>query len=170
MSQFFGQQYLAAQYFRPQYLHGAGTATDARSGYWRLFYYQLQEAELEKEKLKREQAQSQKTAQGTVQSTGKDTASSPAPKPRKLTPAQKSSNTQTPVEGPLFNPKKLFVVPKRQEQLDVAPLLKSISDDLTAWALHSQELSVKFQAVEKKKLEEEAANDEEVITLLLMAA
>jgi hypothetical protein len=41
MSQFFGQNYLKAQYFNSAYLHGA-----ARSGYWRLFFYQMQEEAL----------------------------------------------------------------------------------------------------------------------------
>lgn len=172
MSQFFGQQQLAAQYFRPQYLHGAGGAPvqDGRSGYWRMFYYQLQEEELKKH----EQKQGQKAAQGTVESTGKDAPRNPVPKPRKLTPTQKSSNAQTPGVVPPVTQKKLYIVPKRQEQMDVAPLLKSISNDLTAWALHSQELSVKFQSSKRQeqldKAFQSANDDEETITWLLLAA
>lgn len=180
MSQFFGQQQLAAQYFRPQYLHGAGgTPTqDGRSGYWRLFYYQLQEEELKRHEQKQRQEEAQregkntgKTAANSASTTAPSTAGATArPRPR-VTPRPKTSNTQ---EIPVFKPKPLYLVPKRQEQMDVAPLLKSVSDDLHAWALHSQELSVQFAIAEKQKeldrTFQSANDDQEVIMWLLLAA
>lgn len=54
MSAFFGQEFLTAQYFRPNYLHGAGgvpPTQDGRSGYWRLFFMQAQEEALKDEKV-----------------------------------------------------------------------------------------------------------------------
>lgn len=48
----FNNQVFSAQYFPPQYhtLLGGTQVQNGRSGYWRLFFHQLQEAELEKNK------------------------------------------------------------------------------------------------------------------------
>lgn len=53
---FFGQDLLKAHYFRPQYLHGAEEETTGRSGYWRLFFHQLQEDALRKDEEKLKEA------------------------------------------------------------------------------------------------------------------
>jgi hypothetical protein len=162
MSQFFGQQLLAAQYFRPQYLHGAGgTPTqDGRSGYWRLFYYHLQEEELKKH----EQKQSQKTAQGTGKTAVETSANGPATGKPAPKPRPKYSSPQPVVENtPVFKSKSLYVVP-RIEYPSVGPLLQSISRELTSWTLQSQEKGVQF--AQKQATNEE----EELITLLLLAA
>lgn len=49
MSYFLAQNHLKPQYFNAQLLHGAlGEEASTRSGYWRLFFYNMQEEALKK--------------------------------------------------------------------------------------------------------------------------
>lgn len=157
MSQFFGQQQLAAQYFRPQYLHGAGgvPVQDGRSGYWRTFYYQLQEEELKKH----EQKQGQEAPEGARESTEEVAAivsKKPSAKPRVAKPV-------TAEEGLKVHPRPIYQ--KQPEQFDVAPWLATINAEFRAWNLSAQTLHGMLQ-------QRKADNDEEeeVLTLLLLAA
>ena len=52
MSQFFGQNFLKAQYFNANYLHGAQEEQTGRSGYYRLFFMKMQEEALRQYKEK----------------------------------------------------------------------------------------------------------------------
>lgn len=69
MSQFLQQNLLAAQYFRPNMLHGAvQSAFEGKSGYWRLFFYNMQEESLKRDKEKFvEQDQRQEATEGASQ-------------------------------------------------------------------------------------------------------
>lgn len=151
MSQFFGQQLLTAQYFRPQYLHGQEVTTTGRSGYWRLFYYQLQEEELKKH----EQEQGQKAEEGKSES------------PRKVTavvsqPAKPKASVVIAEREPLkVHPKPIYQRPP--EPVTIAPRLRVLSTEFQAWNTSSRAL--------EKLIRDKAANDEdEAIILLLMAA
>jgi hypothetical protein len=155
-NQFFGQQLLAAQYFRPQYLHGAGVTPvqDGRSGYWRLFYYQLQEEELKKH----EQKQGQKTPEGKSEVASETTTAvpkKPRAKPRVAKPVVD--------ELPKVHPRPIYQAPPKQ--FDVAPWLETLNTEFRAWNLSAQTLHGLLQ-------QKKAANDEEeeIITMLLLAA
>jgi hypothetical protein len=157
MSQFFGQQQLAAQYFRPQYLHGAGGAPvqDGRSGYWRLFYYQLQEEELKKH----EQKQGQEAPEGKSE-LAEEVAAIVPKKPRTKPRVAKPVIVE---EGPKVHPRPLYQ--KQPEPFDVAPWLATLNAEFRAWNLSAQTLHGMLQ-------QRKAANDdeEEIIHLLLLAA
>lgn len=157
MSQFFGQQQLAAQYFRPQYIHGAGgtpPVQDGRSGYWRMFYYQLQEEELKRH----EQKQGQEATEGKSEvPQAKPVA---AAKPKRAPPERRAAPV---VELPKVHPRPIYQ--KQPEPFDVAPWLATINAEFRAWNLSAQTLHGLLQ-------QRKAANDEEeeVLTLLLLAA
>lgn len=163
-NQFFGQQTLAAQYFRPQYLHGAGGTPiqDGKSGYWRLFYYQLQEAELRKD----EQEQGKEAPKGTRQAAEEAPPVVTARKriKRKLEPLVKLET----FEKPDFKRKQIYSAPTK------------INTELPVWLLSvDTELAQMYkdfaprivaQAVKFKK-QADAANDADTcIRLLLLAA
>lgn len=142
----------------PQYLSAVGfkdmSTQDGRSGYWRLFYYQLQEAELEKEKQKREQEQGQKAPEGKSEAASQ-TAPAVPKKPRAK---------PKPVEVlPKIHPRPLYN--KVPEPVSVEPWLHVVSSQFRAEYLS-------LVPMQKVMLLQKAANDEEeeLLTLLLLAA
>lgn len=149
-----GPSYLSAIGFK-----GTGAPTqDGRSGYWRLFYYQLQEAELEKEKQKREQEQGQKAPEGKSEAASQATPAVPKPKAKPRVAKPK------PVEVlPKVHPRPLYN--KVPEPVSIEPWLHVVSNQFRA-----EYLSI--LPLQKIVLLQKAANDEEeeVLTLLLMAA
>lgn len=161
MSQFFQQNLLKAQYFRPQYLSGQTDET-ARSGYWRLFYYQLQEAELKKN----EQEQGKEAPEGARQVTEED-ASVGAPRKRTKRKLESLVKLET-FEKPEFKRKQIYSTPTK------------INTELPGWLLLVDNELVQMykdfaprivaQAVKFKK-QVDAANDADLrIRLLLLAA
>lgn len=116
MSAFFGQEFLQAQYFRPQYLHGAGgtpPTQDGKSGYWRLFFYKMQE-----EALKTEEPASEATAQPAEQPR---LAKAPKKKARK--PYEVKEQAYEPITFPPFIRKAVYTQPSSYEKIQgVEPL------------------------------------------------
>jgi hypothetical protein len=153
----------------PKYISALGfkdmSTQDGRSGYWRLFYYQLQEAELEKDKLRAAGKPQQKEA---PEKAHKPVVAAPERRVLVQRHKPKHSNTQILLEKPPeFKPKKLYLVPKREDTPDLVPIMNVLSNEVRNWALQSQELSVKFKQAQQLQ----AANEEEeLITLLLLAA
>ncbi len=164
-NQFFGQQTLAAQYFRPQYLHGAGgtpPVQDGKSGYWRLFYYQLQEAELEKD----EQEQGKEATEGTRQAAEEVAALDTTSKrtKRKLEPLVKLET----FEKPDFKRKQIYSAPS---PINTALPVWLLSVDIELAQMYKDFAPrIVAQAVKFKK-QVDAANDaDHRIRLLLLAA
>lgn len=125
----------------------------ARSGYWRLFYYNLQEEEL----TKNEQKQRKETAQGTIQG---EKAKPLETKPRK--PPEPTKEPELEIEPPvkirpIYRKPAIITLPDYSELLNV----------------FSSEYRVSLYQVEAFRimlLAREADNDEEDIELLLLAA
>lgn len=165
MSQFFGQQTLAAQYFRPNYLHGAGgtpPTQDGKSGYWRLFYYQLQEAELEKEKLKRAQEQEKETAEGKSEATSKAATVVQNTKPVKLIPLEVYEKLE-------FKRKAIYTQPtKIQAKLPAA--VKVVDSELGRMYKEFAPRILAWQIQEQQKVEAANDADNRIRLLLLLAA
>ena len=153
MSQFFGQQLLAAQYFRPQYLHGTSAVTPSgHSGYWKLFYYQLQEAELEKEKLKQEQEQGKGEAEVEV---------TPVVSKPKLV-----AKHQLPVVEELtVHPRPIYQ--RHPEPPNIEPWLNTLSREFRSW---NDSMLGLTKVLQKQKVANDEAEEDEVIIMLLLAA
>ena len=159
MSQFFGQQQLAAQYFRPQYLHGAAGAPvqDGRSGYWRLFYTQLQEDSLKKdeERKRDEQAKKGETQEGTRETAKAKPVRSIKPKPIK-------------VEAPPVKRRPMYT-PLKAVANDVPfELLRDTALEINAWITQFGVSKTLFDASVKAANDE--VDDEDETLLLLLAA
>lgn len=156
MSQYFRQDYLKPAYFKVGYLRGADEepTSDGRSGYWRLFFMQLQEEALKK----KEELAPQETQQH------EEAAKPPKTKKQKLPPLVPLEE----YEKPNFKRKKIFTDPTEvQETLAPWMLLSSTVVDSWVSAL------VPIWAEHKKAIiqQREAANDAEYrIRLLLLAA
>ena len=154
----FGSNYFKPQYFNAAYLHGATAvpAQDGRSGYWRLFYYEMQEEALREKRD--DQVPANAAAQDTlVKREDIPVAAKPVRKKRKPAPAEPAI--------PKVKERPLLRRIEQQEQPDITPLLRVISNDFRAMVLSLEPLRVKM-------LEQKAANDEEgeLIHLLLLAA
>lgn len=159
-NQFFGQQTLTAQYFRPQYLHGAGgTPTqDGKSGYWRLFYYQLQEAELKKEN---EQKQGQETSERKVEVTQAKPVAAAGKPVRQLVQLET-------YEKPDFKRKAIYTQPTKTEA-QLPRVVASVDWELDTMYKEFAPRIIAWQIQEQQKVE--AANDADMrIRLLLLAA
>jgi len=131
------------------------TAASARSGYWRLFYYNLQEEELKKDEQKQREKAQERTRQG----------SQTKPLGRKSV-QQKPRTVESEVEvwTPPYLPKPVFNVYKRSELPDITQYLNVIRDEFRGWITVSTPL---WEAM----LAKEAANDEEHdLELLLLSA
>lgn len=163
-NQFFGQKTLAAQYFRQQYLHGAGgqPEQDGKSGYWRLFYYQLQEAELKKN----EQEQGKEAPSGARQ-VAEEVATVAHPRKstkRKLEPLVRLET----FEKPEFRRKAIYSNPTKLNT-KLPALLLAIDNEL-AQMYKDFAPRIVAQAVKFNK-QVDAANDADLrIRLLLLAA
>lgn len=159
-NQFFGQQTLAAQYFRPQYIHGTGgtpPVQDARSGYWRLFFMQMQEEALN-------QYEKHASTERTLAPTSEEPKKTTPPKKAKL-PALVELETY---EIPNFKRKPIYTQETKIEaqlptvlskaMLDADSMYKDFAKYIVAWK-------------QKEKQQAEAANDADMrIRLLLLAA
>ena len=154
----FSANYFKPQYFNAAYLHGATAmpAQDGRSGYWRLFYYEMQEEAL------REKRDDQVPANAVAQDTLVKREDIPVVAKR---PAKKRKPAPAEPAIPKVKERPLLRRIEQQEQPDITPLLRVISNDFRAMVLSLEPLRVKM-------LEQKAANDEEVelIHLLLLAA
>ena len=132
----------------------------ARSGYWRLFFTEMQEKSLEDDRRKREQEQRKEAPQGTVEVAEAESVAKPKPKPKRR------------AAEPISRDEPLGAVPFKRvyaQQPDpfefVTPLLRIISTEFHSWSLSVQPLVA--------LLERQAANDEDeedTIHLLLLAA
>ena len=153
----FGSNYFKPQYFNAAYLHGATAvpAQDGRSGYWRLFYYEMQEEAL------REKRDDQVPANAVAQDTLiKREDISVAAKPVRKKRVEKEEKPREPILKPLYRQSAVAA-----EKDTLTPFLNTLSDEFRAWNFSTNALWVKM-------LSEKAANDEEdeTITLLLLAA
>ena len=169
MSQFFSQSYLKPQYFNMNYLHGATAvpSNDGKSGYWRLFYYNLQEEALKKD----EQVKGKAEAEGKSESAKKE--------PVVAQPARKSKPKRMPVqageaavdrpadasdERPPVHQRPIY---RRHESLpDILPFLNVLSLEFRSWVLSSEPL-VQLMLQRKAANDAELEDDED---LLLLAA
>ena len=134
----------------------------ARSGYWRLFYTEMQEKSLEEDRRKREQEQRKEAPQGTVEVTPAKPIAKPKPKPKpRVKPVPRDEHLDEPVPHVV---RPIYVAQPDPFEF-VTPLLRIISIEFHSWNLSSKPLVA--------LLEKQAANDEdeeEAIHLLLMAA
>lgn len=129
MSAFFGQEFLTAQYFRPNYLHGTGgtpPTQSGRSGYWRLFYTQLQE-----EALKKDEKTVEHTGSMVVTETVHDKVAAPKKLAKKKVPAHVTPEVFVPPDLPTFKRTPVYTTPSIYEQvqqliaLDPVPYTKA---------------------------------------------
>ena len=157
MSQFFGTNYLKPQYFDANYLHGAQQETNTgRSGYWRLFYTQLQEESLKKD------AELKKSEEKVVEVVAPEVIAPIKAKPKKKSVPKKVVEEVVVHERPLLPEKYNIEIPL------ITPFLSIISMEFRSWLITSEPIRIAL-------LQREAANDhdaeeEENIHLLLMAA
>jgi hypothetical protein len=157
--QLFGANYFKPQYFNAVYLHGATAvpAQDGRSGYWRLFYYNLQEESL------REKRDDQVSAEPTIKDTLVRREDLPAVVvPKRAAPKPSPKPERPPVrERPILR----VVATEEDRVADVTPALAVLSMEFRGWLMTSEPLRVAM-------LQRKAANDEEneLIELLLLAA
>lgn len=119
MSAFFGQEFLTAQYFRPNYLHGAGgipPAPDGHSGYWRLFFYNMQEEALNAEKKKTAE---KVDAGGAVVKESVAKKETPRKRPRgaKVENSLRAAEPQTEAKSPAFRLAPAVTGPSVYEQV-----------------------------------------------------
>jgi len=106
---FFAQDFLKAQYFSQRYMHGPQEETSGRSGYWRLFFYKMQE-----EALKSEEQIPEITEQHSEQ-----------PKPAKVAkvakkirkPYEVKEEIPEPIKLPPFKRKPVYTQPSAHEKL-----------------------------------------------------
>lgn len=159
-NQFFGQQTLTAQYFRPQYLHGAGgtpPVQDEKSGYWRLFFMRMQEEALR-------QYEKHTSSERTVAPTLEETKKSAPSKKTKLPPLV----TLDTYEVPDFKRKPIYT----QETKIEAQLPTVVSNAGSKTDSMYKEFARHINAWrEKEKQQIEAANDADMrIRFLLLAA
>ena len=153
----FSANYFKPQYFNAAYLHGATAmpAQDGRSGYWRLFYYEMQEEAL------REKRDDQVPANAATQDTLVKREDIPvAAKSVRKKRVEKEEKLREPVLKPVYRQPAVVA-----EKDTLTPFLNTLSDEFRAWNFSTNALWVKM-------LSEKAANDEEdeAITLLLLAA
>lgn len=114
MNLFFGQRTLAANYFHPRYLQGTGATptNDTKSGYWRLFYYKMQEEALKVGEEVVEKIET-KAKRDTVVLLA---AKKKAPKPR-----VELEKDFVPEPLPKFKPLPVYTEPSVHELLDSVP-------------------------------------------------
>lgn len=156
--QLFGANYFKPQYFNAAYLHGATAvpAQDGKSGYWKLFFYQMQE-----EALKPKETKDDKVPEVAVQEA-EVLEDKRVDVPAKKVVRRKAPEPETPTvrERPI-----LRKVEPVEELPNVTPFLSVISSEFRMWLNTSEPLRIAM-------LQKKAANDEEeeIINLLLLAA
>lgn len=155
--QLFGANYFKPQYFNANYLHGATAvpAQDGRSGYWRLFYYQMQEEALKPKEVKNDEVPEVANQEAKVLEDKRVDV------PVKKVVRRKERKPEQPTvrERPIL--RKINAV----ELPSVTPFLNIISTEFKQWFQTSEPLRIAM-------LQQKAANDEEdeIIELLLLAA
>lgn len=127
---------------------------DARSGYWRLFYYQMQE-----EALKTGEAEKAKPAEATPEVVAEEKPIETKAKPK----AKVEKLAFEPTPAPSKPPMRLKPVYRAPEHYDVRPALNVASTE------HFQQLSA-FLGLKYESLLRQAQNDEDDILILLLAA
>lgn len=156
--QLFGANYFKPQYFNANYLHGATAvpAQDGRSGYWRLFFYQMQE-----EALKPKEVADDKVPQVA------DKEAEVLEDKRVDVPAKKVvRRKEREPEVPTVRERPILRKAESVEELpNVTPFLNIISSEFRMWLNTSEPMRVAM-------LQRKADNDEEeeIINLLLLAA
>lgn len=160
MSAFFGQEFLTAQYFRPNYLHGAGgvpPAQDGRSGYWRLFFMQAQEEAL-KEKTDEKVAEHSRS----VDSPKVVVRKGPVRKKR-ITQAEPRTQ-EKPLDLPPFKRIPVYTTPSTYEKLANLPV-NTLSQDVRALTGKIYDFAQHLAAKKKRNSARRRA-----VAFLLMAA
>lgn len=156
--QLFGANYFKPQYFNANYLHGATAVPgqDGRSGYWKLFFYQMQE-----EALKPKEAKDDKVPEVAVQEA-EVLENKRVDVPVKKVVRRKAPEPEAPTvrERPIL--RKVEIV---EEVPSITPFLNIISSEFRMWLNTSEPMRVAM-------LQRKAENDEEeeIINLLLLAA
>lgn len=133
----------------------------ARSGYWRLFFTEMQEKSLEDDRRKREQEQRKEAPQREVEVAETKPVAKPKPKPKRR--AAESISRDELVAKPMLR----SVFAQQPDPFEfVTPFLRIISQEFYLWNVSTKPLLA--------MLERKAANDdddeEEAINLLLLAA
>ena len=168
MSQFFQAGFLKPQYFNAAYLHGAGANPPdqtGRSGYWRLFYTQLQELSNEEDRKKREQKQRQEAPEGTIERTQTEPVAVTAPARKARRAVGKPGSALVVKEESRVHPRPIYNIAKPQYD-SITPFLSVISNEFHQWQMSSEPLIAMMHA--KKAANDE--DEEDSIHLLLMAA
>ena len=135
----------------------------ARSGYWRLFYYNMQEQSLAKDK-EREQKQREEAAQGTVEVEKTEPVAKPEPKPKRRV-GKPVSRVESVTEIQPIHPRPVYNNPQPTVDL-ITPLLRVISNQLYEDYLSSEPLVI---AMLKRKADNDE-DEEDSIHLLMIAA
>jgi len=120
MNLFFGQRTLTANYFHPRYLHGTGTTptNDAKSGYWRLFYYKMQEEALKV---------GEKVVEKIETEAKRDKVVLLATKKKVLKPRVEQEKDFIPEPLPKFKPLPVYAEPSAHELLSSLPSLHNFT-------------------------------------------
>ena len=155
--QLFGANYFKPQYFNVNYLHGATAvpAQDGRSGYWRLFFYQMQEEALKPKEVKNDTVPESAVQEAKVLEDKR--VNVPA---KKVVRRERAAPETPPVrERPVLRKIEPIETPS------ITPFLTIISTEFKSWMETSEPLRVAM-------LQRKADNDEEeeLINLLLLAA
>ena len=153
MIQLFNTDYFKPQYFNAAFLGGRKEESSASSGYRRLFYYQLQEAELKKREQKQREAAPERESSRKKKVKRK---SAPAPAPI----------TSTPAERPPTRLRPIYTPPPRDP---LEPLLIEVRQIL---AELRYTLAPKYGTIVPSSTKEDASNDPHAKSrlLLLLAA
>ena len=127
----------------------------ARSGYWRLFYYKMQEESLKKN----EQEQREKEEKRTGESEKAITPAIPAKKRARRKPVE--------LEEEVWEPPEL---PKLIYQRVAPPVFNPVTQFLSIITTEFRQLHYSIYPLEVKLAEKEIELDEEDIEMLLLAA
>ena len=134
----------------------AEEADSGRSGYWKLFFYNMQEEELKKHEQKQREEAPQSASQRPKKSRSKPAV--------KATP----SVEQRIVPEPPSRPVKRVVVADPPELPSITPYLAVISAELRLMYQTSQPLLVRL--IDQERIKAANDEDEEDVVLLLLAA
>lgn len=167
MSQFFGANYLKPQYFNANYLHGAQSEeSPGRSGYWRLFYTQLQEQSLKEDEERREQKQRQEAPPREIEAAEIEPATKPIAKPA---PKRRTVTRIIEREPVIVVERPIYRELSRVDRIDeITPLLNIVSNDFRKWMFSVE--SLRIILLQRQAANDDNAEEEENINLLLLAA
>ena len=169
MNLFLGQTFLKANFFKPAYLHGAGVTPpeqDGRSGYWRLFFTQMQEEALKQyDKKKAELGEALPVALKEVVEKAQPKVAPKKrvePKPEPLFQPE----LELPKLKPIYRPPQAAPMP---DQFPAFMLLASV--EVRQWYLDFQPHLIKMLENQVKIKQQIAANDADIrLRLLLLLA